>query len=220
MNGFSSFSRRPNLGLVAAVAANLLFVAPVWADDKEQLEAESPSEAPPTPAAAPAPPSDERTARNSVYVEGLGAGLLYSVNYEHVLPEEIAVHGGASFYTFGASSTTSSGTTSASAAYLLVPFGVRYLGIGAGSHSLELGVGATVAYVSASGSAPGLSVSGAGMAGFGTANVGYRRQPRDGGFMFRIGAELLYGPGMGFSVEDPAAWGAIPWGYMSLGASF
>ena len=67
--------------------------------------ATSPGEAPPAAATAPAvapaatpppeaapaatPPSDadERTAKNAIYIEGLGPGLFYSLNYERAFSD-------------------------------------------------------------------------------------------------------------------------------------
>ena len=53
----------------------------------------------------------------------------------------------------------------------------------------------------------------------GTAIIGYRRQPLNGGFQFRIGVEALFGKGLALSNPDPNAFGVLPWMYMSLGFS-
>ena len=78
--------------------------------------------------------------------------------------------------------------------------------------------------MSASGSASGIgaSSSGSGFGALGNAMVGYRIHPVDGaGFNFRVGAMALMGKGVSLSnTADPAAFGMIPWFYLSLGASF
>ncbi len=66
----------------------------------------------------------------------------------------------------------------------------------------------------------GLSASGSGATAFGDVLVGYRYQPRDGGFQFRIGFSGMFGPGLAFSTDEPEAWGFLPYGYISLGGSF
>ena len=57
---------------------------------------------------------------------------------------------------------------------------------------------------------------------YGDALVGYRIHPVDGaGFQFRIGLMALVGRGLSLSAEaDPTDIGVLPWGYLSLGASF
>jgi len=174
--------------------------------------------APPPPMPPPMPPVNpkERTAKNSVFAEGLGAGILYSVNYERLVINDLGVRVGFAYYAFSASS----GSSSAKAGYVMFPITASYIGISSGSHALELGAGTTLAYVTAASSSMGLSASGAGVGGFGTILVGYRIQPRRGGFQFRIGFSGFFGPGLGFSVDDPKAWGFFPWGYISFGGSF
>ena len=51
-----------------------------------------------TPASA-----QERTAVNSVFAEGLGPGLLYSLNYERTLENDFGLRLGVSYMSFGAS---------------------------------------------------------------------------------------------------------------------
>lgn len=177
----------------------------------------------PQPVAAPeqgqlmAPaPEEERTAKNSVYAEGLGPGLLYSINYERLVIDELAVRVGLSYMSYGASA----GSASSSVTFMTFPITASYIGISAGKHCLELGGGATVLYASGSASGLGASSEGSGLGGFGTVLIGYRIQPPNGGFQFRVGLSGMFGPGLGFDVKDPTAFGFIPWGYISLGGSF
>jgi len=178
----------------------------------------------PVDAAAPqmaAPKTEMKLAPNSIYAEGLGAGLAYSLNYERLVADEVAVRAGFSYMSFGASATANGQTTSASATFMTFPITASYLGVRSGKHALELGGGATL--ISASGSASGIGASaeGSGFSALGTTMVGYRIHPLEGaGFNFRVGGMAVMGKGVGFNVTDPTAFGVMPWFYLSLGASF
>lgn len=174
----------------------------------------------PPPGAAPPPPpprqpwwKDVRKGKNSIFVEGMGAGLLYTINYERVIAFGLAARIGFGYWAMKAGALD----TSVKVSYLTIPIAVNYIGISRGSHGLEVGAGATLFYVSGEASSMGTSASGAGMTAWGNFNVGYRFQPRRMGFQFRIGFQLLFAPGLGFSNSDPTAFGALPWGYISFG---
>jgi hypothetical protein len=160
--------------------------------------------------------SSERSAKNSIFVEGLGAGVAYSVNYERLVLNDLGVRAGLSYMSFSASV----GDVSASSSMLLIPLTANYIGISSGSHALEIGAGPTLFYGSGSASSMGINTEGSGMSALGTLALGYRLQPTDGGFQFRAGVNGLFGPGMSFSQTDPTSWGIIPWGYLSLGGTF
>ncbi len=99
---------------------------------------------------------------NSIHVEGLGAGILYSINYERVLPHDIGLRLGFGFITMDSSlddatprgpsdpndtqDNSDAELVSASATLISVPISVTYLGIKSKSnrHILELGLGTTV----------------------------------------------------------------------------
>jgi len=164
--------------------------------------------------------AQERTAVNSVFAEGLGPGLAYSLNYERTLENDFGLRVGVSYLSVGASLSSGSGTIDASAGFLSIPVVASYLGIASGNNVLELGVGGIFTHASGSGSGFGMSASGSGNLFLGTAVIGYRRQPVNGGFMFRVGLSALVGKGLGFDVTDPEKVGVIPWPYMSLGATF
>jgi hypothetical protein len=162
-----------------------------------------------------------KPAPNTIYAEGLGAGILYSINYERMVLDDLGVRAGFSYVSFGASSTVNGQTTGASASLMTVPITLSYTGVRAGKHALELGGGATLAFASGAGSAGVSSASASGMLPYGTAMVGYRIHPIDhAGFNFRVGAMAIAGKGLSFSTSDPAAFGMIPWIYLSMGASF
>lgn len=157
---------------------------------------------------APGPaPLKPLRAPNTIYVEGLGPGGLYSVNYERLIIQDLAVRVGFSYVSFSASA----GSSSASAGLAFFPITASYIGISTASkaHCLELGGGATILYATATSSTGDLFASGSGVGVAGTAMVGYRLHPIGYGFSFRIGFSPLFGSG-----------GFLPWGYLSLGGSF
>jgi hypothetical protein len=173
------------------------------------------------PVAAPPAADADKPAPNSIYAEGLGAGLAYSLNYERLVLDELGVRAGFGYWGSSASVTVNGQTTSAGASFLTIPITVSYLGVRSGKHSLELGGGATVIKASGSGSTIGVSASESGMGALGTAMVGYRLHPTGhAGFQFRVGAMALVGKGLGLSVTDPEKLGVLPWLYLSLGGSF
>lgn len=136
--------------------------------------------------------------------------------------DELGVRIGLSYLSISASASAGTATSSASATYLMVPITASYTGIrtrrGAG---LELGGGTTLLYTSAAANALGTSSSGSGLTPLVVAMAGFRLQPVDhAGFMFRVGAMALGGEGLGLSNANPSAFGFIPWGYISFGASF
>jgi hypothetical protein len=170
---------------------------------------------------AAAPRTEPKLAPNSIYAEGLGAGLAYSLNYERMVADEVAVRAGFSYLSFGATATSGGQTVGASATFMTFPITASYVGVRSGKHALELGGGTTLMSASGSASGIGASSSGSGFGALGNALVGYRIHPVEGaGFNFRVGAMALMGKGVGLSVTDPSAFGVLPWFYLSLGASF
>jgi hypothetical protein len=159
--------------------------------------------------------SDDRDANNSFFLEGGGPGLLYSINYERVVENDFGLRIGFSYTSLSASA----GGASASASIMAIPVIASYLGLREGNNILELGGGATAVYVSGSGGSGTAFAAGSGMTALGTALIGYRRQPVNGGFQFRIGLEALVGKGLALSNPDPNSFGVLPWMYMSLGFS-
>jgi hypothetical protein len=160
---------------------------------------------------------EELLAPNSVFIEGFGAAIAYSINYERMVVDQLGVRIGFSYLSLSATS----GTSSSSSTFLSFPLTASYVGLRAGSHALELGGGATMIYASSSGGALGVSSSSSGVGVFGTVMLGYRIHPAgNAGFMFRVGAMALIGPGLSLSDPDPNAIGALPWFYISFGASF
>jgi hypothetical protein len=162
----------------------------------------------------------ERTAKNAVYAEGLGAGLAYSLNYERLVIDDLAVRVGASYLSVSASASANGQTASASSSWMTFPLTASYIGVASGKHALELGGGATLVYASGSASTIGASASGSGTSAMGNLMVGYRLHPADGGFQFRVGLAALIGQGLGLDTKDPAKVGVLPWFYISFGGAF
>jgi hypothetical protein len=212
-----------------AIAAFMLSVPSVARAD-DATAAQPPAAAAPAvaaPPAAPAPPAGEAPAAhsgdhpspNSVYLEGLGAGLDYSLNYERVLFDQLALRAGVSYLSI--QPATAPGTASATVTYVTVPMTASYIGLRKGWSSLELGAGGMVVYTSGAASALGVSASGSGVLPAGVVMVGYRLHPVDhAGFQFRVGVMALMGEAFGLSAADPTRFGVIPWPYISFGASF
>jgi hypothetical protein len=198
--------------------------AAVWAQDGASETTVAPPDmgAPPPP---PPPPeyvaaSDQR-AENSIYGEALGAGLVYSVNYERLVIQDLAVRVGLSYMSFSSTASSGSSTTSSSATYMTFPIEISYLGIGNAHHIFEVGGGLSLLYANGSASGLGYESSGSGMGYLGNVLFGYRLHPvGHAGFHLRVGMMVFIGKGLGFSVDDPGAVGYLPWPYLSLGASF
>jgi hypothetical protein len=109
-------------------------------------------------------------ARNVIYIEGFGPGILYSVNYERYLSETTTARIGFSSWTKEDFSFTG------------IPLLVNYL-VGNGNSKLELGIGLEYIDIS-TGDFSIISGSGSSIVGIGS--IGYRYQPSDGGMHFRL----------------------------------
>lgn len=137
----------------------------------------------------------------AVFFELLGPGGIYSVNYDTRFskkPGGLGLRGGVSY------------TQISEASLFTLPVQLNYL-LGKNEKFFELGLGATYAtaaldfnddyYDDKEDSESTV---------FGTMTFGYRKQPRDGGFMFRGGASPVFGKGF-----------FIPYyAYLSFGYSF
>jgi hypothetical protein len=155
---------------------------------------------------------------NTIYVEGFGGGLWWSLNYERLVLQDLAVRAG--FGYIGLEGFDPDGS-SASVGFFSIPISVSYLGLGGTSHMFEVGAGLTIAGYTGS-VRSGLSTSsGSGATAFGQVFGGYRYHPSGhAGFNFRAGVLALLGRGLGFTGSDPDSIGALPWPYVSGGLSF
>ena len=171
----------------------------------------------------------KRTAWNNVYLELAGSNFGASINYERLISDDVCIRIGA--YPYGRTDSTASQYYRDTRQPLFganVVCTASYL-IGPGNHKLEIGGGFTCFI-------PPLYGDGLGMlAGI----IGYRFQPKGGGFLFRIAfTPLIYnnvtifqGGGIGVtpigaqktfssSSTDIYSFPVLPWIGISLGGTF
>lgn len=139
------------------------------------------------------------TAPNAIYIEIAGRGLFLSASYERLLfettPHNIALSAGLGFW----ASIEISGTGPDKSG-ITIPIYAGYLY--GGNHNFELGIGLTLA--------PGVSYEFAQEFTSDwmiTTFIGYRYQPIDGGFLFRVGYAPIFGN------EGMIKYGGIALGY-------
>jgi hypothetical protein len=138
-------------------------------------------------------------ARNAFYIEGLGPGLWYSINYERLLTSALGARVGLSYW----SSTYHTSGEENSLVYWTLPITFSFIGVRSGRNCLEIGAGATLA------ASP-----------FGDLLLGYRSQPLGkGGYQIRIGVAALVGKGLIDRTlsSNSNTVRVLPWGYLSLG---
>jgi hypothetical protein len=144
-------------------------------------------------------------AQNVVFAEALGNGLLYSIDYERLLPAwNLGLRGGISYFTWSVSSYGGSGNLSLASFPLVASW---YWG--SPNHKLQLGLGTTILYLDASTDSEGTSFGGerAGLGVAATGVVGYRYLPRAGGLSFGAGFTPLV------RTSSVLAWGGLNVGY-------
>lgn len=148
---------------------------------------------------------DNNNKKNHLFVEFLGNAGLYSLNYERMLREDFAARVGIACYGVD---IENDGITVSSSLYLF-PVTLSYLA-GKTEHKFEVGGGLLISNASVSGKVEGLfdeRYSSNGIAG--TAIVGYRYMPKDGGVTFRAGFTPIFGE-----------YGVLPWFGVSIGYNF
>lgn len=148
-----------------------------------------------------------RTASNTVFLELGGNALLYSLNYERVLPSAVGLRAGMGYMSVSAAA----GGTSANASVLTIPLTVSYLGLGGGSAKFEIGGGATLTRFSGSSSTGfGDEIEAGAFVPIGTFIAGLRLAPPGGGFNFKLSFTPFWHPDIGF----------FPWGGLGFGFGF
>lgn len=143
------------------------------------------------------PSASSPFSRHSVFLELGGNALAYSINYDYRLLEHVSARAGLGY--FGLSQGGGNGSV------LFVPLMVNYL-TGTGSSHFEIGAGPV--FSSIGGKFINFDRSYSGVLGI-TSTIGYRLQPRDGGFHFRIGLTPVFAAGF-----------FLPWLGISFGYSF
>lgn len=192
----------------AAPAAQPADVQPAAAEPA----APQPAVGEPAPVAAPFTPAPEppqgTMAKNGVFIELLGPGLLYSLNYERIIGDAVSVRLGVSGW--GSGSSQMNDTSSIAVA---VPVTISYVGIRDRQHGFEVGGGGSFLYGGSTNSGAS-AVSVAGTGGLATLFGGYRLHPvGKTGFQFRggLGIQAMFINGSSL---------IYPWPYLSLGAGF
>ena len=204
---------------VLVAVTTLIFVSPAMADDAAEKKAEPAAAKKEAPAAANTADASD-VAKNAINVELGGNGFLYSLNYERKVMDDLGVRIGFSQLSLSADSTDPSGVTGkVEWSITMIPITVNYLLRSKGSnHSLELGAGVTPIFVSVTGNVsdgtkPLIDFGAEGTAWVPSGVFGYRYEPYDGGFQFRIGLSPMY-----LIAGDESATFPLP--YMSLGGAF
>ena len=122
--------------------------------------------------------TSEGFARNSIFLELLGNGIAYSLNYDHKIFNHLSARIGGMYAPWNDQNSDQNLT------FVVVPVMANYL-LGNGSSRLEVGAGVSYSY--ASGNLNRIDdFTGGSVTAF-TSTLGYRLQPTDGGFLFRIG---------------------------------
>lgn len=137
--------------------------------------------------------SQSTDSKNAMYVEAFGPGLFYSINYERFISTDFTVRGGVSIFPMN-------GETSQST-FIIAPIMCNYL-FGNGNSKLEIGGG--IDLVTINGEEYGdlsryestFSETSILLVG----SFGYRYQPSDGGFHFRIVATPMLSPYNGYFI--------------------
>lgn len=152
--------------------------------------------------AAPPP----ATARNAIYAELGGNGLLYTLNYDRRIRNHVTGRAGLMFISL---SGTDEDGSRVEATVAFVPLMVNRL-IGSGAGRFELGIGPVFGF--AGGEIDDVEDEDVEFTGLGLAavssTIGYRYQPLDGGLVFRAGLTPFYSGSLQV------------WGGLSIGVAF
>ena len=135
------------------------------------------------------------TKHKNVFVEFLGNGLFISTNFD--MRFKRGVQDGLGFRAgIGGVSLEASDVEGSQVRVGLVtfPLAVNYL-VGKGRSSFETGLGVTVLYASAAVRGGDIDIEADGVGAIGVINFGYRYQPKNNGFMFRINYSPIFGGG-------------------------
>lgn len=124
----------------------------------------------------------QRTRSQAVYMEVLGNGLTYSLNYDTRFSQSLKGLGGRAGIGYVAIDGNSLTT---------IPLVVNYL-FGKDKHYFEVGAGATLLSAAASSDFGPVGSGEKGSTFIGTMSLGYRLEPLDGGFTFRAGITPIF----------------------------
>jgi hypothetical protein len=135
--------------------------------------------------------------RNALYVELGGQGLLYSINYEHRIGQHLSLRAGFTSWSFHGGLLTILGIEKLS--MTAFPVMVNYLTSPMKSSHLEIGAGVMPSFFSGKTLFTGSEGADNQSLLVGTASIGYRYQPPDGGFFFRVALTPLLGRNIGYT---------------------
>lgn len=126
--------------------------------------------------------------RHSVYLELLGQGLLYSINYDYRVTPRLSLRAGVSRWAIDPFFFLAGGLT-----YTSVPLLANYV-TGDGPSHLELGAGIVPAHISIEDTYDffGTEYDESRIVLLGTTTIAYRMQPPDGGWTFRVGLTPIF----------------------------
>ena len=134
---------------------------------------------------------------NALYAEAAGVGLLYSLNYERMVSDNVSLRIGYSSWSF----TLPFIFVSESVSFTGIPIMVNLLE-GRGNSKLEIGGGLQFCQVTTTSSTVGFFNSGSsstsastGFTPIGVASIAYRYQPNGGGLHFRAALDPLISSG-------------------------
>jgi hypothetical protein len=132
--------------------------------------------------------------KNAFFVELLGNGLLFSANYDVRVANKFGVRAGIGYF----------GSTDGDGGILTVPAMGNFL-LGKNGRYFEVGAGITFVKISGTDDIFDTDKS---SSVFGTLSFMYRRQPVDGGFMWKIGLTPILAEGVFIPY-----WGGVGIGY-------
>jgi len=146
----------------------------------------------------PLPHTEKFTPQNTLYVEFLGNGGLYSLNYDHRFSNKVSLRAGISYYSVN--NIFNIFLTSGTFTVLNFPVQVNYL-FNFGSSNIQVGAGITVwsendnyAYNENFIFGPVIHTDTSYLTLFFNPTIGYRYQPKDGGFFFQASIMSLIDP--------------------------
>lgn len=140
-----------------------------------------------------------RKANNLVYLEALGPGLFYSVNYERMF-DNLSARVGIGYFSHIESEERVS--------FLTIPITASYLGIRSNQHIFEMGAGATVVHATAGASTFVETGTSSLTTLLPTVLAGYRYQ-LDPGFVLKVGGSAMFNRSK-----------VLPWPYLAAGGTF
>jgi len=121
---------------------------------------------------------------NTIYFELLGNGLVYSLNYDRMVTDNISVRAGYGGLTVSNSTVSSGVIVTEDIKITLIPVLANYLR-GEGNHKLEIGGGIVLVSLDYTGNVADVDFSLAADGAIPTGNLGYRYQKSEGGFFFK-----------------------------------